>query len=76
LPRFVSGQKLARQRLLWAKPNSGAASLQRDCSDRKITTSSVIHMKRWQIIVVAVAVVLAIAVIAGYRMGVRMLRDK
>lgn len=33
-------------------------------------------MKRWQIIVVAVVVVLAIAVIAGYRMGVRMLEGQ
>jgi hypothetical protein len=33
-------------------------------------------MKRWQTIVIAVAVILAIAVVAGYRMGVRLLQDK
>jgi len=33
-------------------------------------------MKRWQAIVIAVAVILAIAVVAGYRMGVRLLQDK
>jgi hypothetical protein len=74
LPRFVSGQKPAQRRL--RKSNPGEASLQRDCSDRKIPTSSVIHMKRWQIIVLAVVVVLAVAVIAGYRMGVRMLEGQ
>ena len=33
-------------------------------------------MKRWQVIVLAVAVALGIAVIAGYRMGVRLLQDR
>ena len=33
-------------------------------------------MKRWQTIVIGVAVILAIAVVAGYRMGVRLLQDK
>ncbi len=33
-------------------------------------------MKRWQTIVVAIAVILAVAVVLGYRIGVRMLQDK
>jgi hypothetical protein len=33
-------------------------------------------MKRWQVIVVAVVVILGIAVIAGYRMGVRILQAR
>ncbi len=33
-------------------------------------------MKRWQVIVVAVVVALGMAVIAGYRMGVRILQAR
>jgi hypothetical protein len=33
-------------------------------------------MRRWQVIVIAVAVILGIAVVAGYHMGVRLLQDK
>ena len=33
-------------------------------------------MKRWQVIVLAAVVVLGIAVVAGYRMGVRLLQGK
>ncbi|HEX9143834.1 MAG TPA: hypothetical protein VGA09_06145 [Candidatus Binatia bacterium] len=33
-------------------------------------------MKRWQVIALAVVVILGIAVLAGYRMGVRLLQGK
>jgi len=33
-------------------------------------------MKRWQAIVIALAVILCVAIIGGYQMGVRLLRDK
>ncbi len=33
-------------------------------------------MKRWQIIAIAVVIILGIALVAGYRMGVRLLQDK
>ena len=33
-------------------------------------------MNRWQVIVIAIAVILCAAVIGGYQMGVRLLRDK
>ena len=33
-------------------------------------------MKRWQVIVIAVAVILAVAVVVGYRIGVRLLQDR
>jgi hypothetical protein len=33
-------------------------------------------MKRWQVIAVAVLLILGIVVVAGYRMGVRLLQGK
>jgi len=33
-------------------------------------------MKRWQVIVLAVALILVIGIAAGYRAGVRLLQDK
>lgn len=35
-----------------------------------------IFMKRWQVIVLAVAVILVTGIVAGYRAGVRLLQDK
>ena len=33
-------------------------------------------MKRWQIIILAVAIILGVAVVAGYRKGVRQLQGR
>ncbi|MDP2601168.1 MAG: hypothetical protein Q8S00_01035 [Deltaproteobacteria bacterium] len=33
-------------------------------------------MKRWQVIVLAVVLILGVAVVAGYRVGVRLLQGK
>ena len=57
------------------KTKTHHGSLQRYiCAGKMVSIR--LFMKRWQIVILAILVVLGVAVVAGYRMGVRLLQGK